>query len=295
MAGATAQDIDKNIVATVQPEVRFIDGVKEFSSTSRQGVAIMNVEFYPETDMQRAVGDVEAAVNALTTLPKESERPIISQETFFEPAASILISGPFEERALRAFAKQIRDGLLERGIDKINLEGYRDEEIWIEAHAAQLRRYADADEIAARVAGSSLDVPGGVLRGDVERQVRAVGLALTAEEVGAISLRNASDGRQLSVSDVARVTDTFDASQPEGWDGDDRAIRLTMMRTKNGDADRNNRNRAHYLAEVIKSLPPTLKVQLFDVNADKIVQRINVLLFNGLTGMIWCWPFCFCF
>ena len=80
--GATAQDIDKNIVATVQPEVRFIDGVKEFSSTSRQGVAVMNVEFYAETDMQRAVGDVEAAVNALTTLPKESERPIISQETF---------------------------------------------------------------------------------------------------------------------------------------------------------------------------------------------------------------------
>ncbi|MEC8565862.1 MAG: efflux RND transporter permease subunit, partial [Pseudomonadota bacterium] len=285
--GATAQDIDKNIVATVQPEVRFIDGVKEFSSTSRQAVAVMNVEFYPETDMQRAVGDVEAAVNALTTLPKESERPIISQETFFEPAASILISGPFEERALRAFAKQIRDGLLERGIDKINLEGYRDEEIWIEAHAAQLRRYAlTPDEIAARIAGSSLDVPGGVLRGDVERQVRAVGLALTAEEVGAISLRNASDGRYLSVSDVARVTDTFDSSQPEGWYGDDRAIRLTLMRTKNGDAIEITETARNYLAEVIKSLPPTLKVELFDVNADKIVQRINVLLFNGLTGML---------
>ncbi|GIR10275.1 MAG: hypothetical protein CM15mP21_5370 [Hyphomicrobiales bacterium] len=38
------------------------------------------------------------------------------------------------------------------------------------------------------------------------------------------------------MSDVARVTDTFDATQPEGWDGDDRAIRLTVMRTKNGDA-----------------------------------------------------------
>ena len=232
-----AQDVDKNIVATVQPEVRFIDGVKEFSGQSREGVALMNVEFYPETDMQRAIGDVEAAVNALTTLPKDAERPVISQETFFEPVVSVLVSGPFEERALRAFAKQIRDGLLERGIDKITLEGYRDEEIWIEARAAQLRRYAiSPDAIAERVAGSSLDVPGGVLRGAVERQVRAVGLALTAEEVGAISLRNAADGRQLLVSDVARVTDTYDASQPEGWAGDDRAIRLTLLRTKNGDA-----------------------------------------------------------
>ena len=37
--GASAQDIDKNIVGTVQPEVRFIDGVKEFSSQSRLGLA----------------------------------------------------------------------------------------------------------------------------------------------------------------------------------------------------------------------------------------------------------------
>ena len=89
--GATAQDIDRNIVATVQPEVRFIDGVKEFTSTSRQGVAYISVEFAQETEMQRAVREVEAAVNGLDTLPADSERPIIIQDTFFEPALSVLI------------------------------------------------------------------------------------------------------------------------------------------------------------------------------------------------------------
>ena len=285
--GATAQDIDRNIVATVQPEVRFIDGVKEFSSTSRQGVAYISVEFYPETEMQRAVREVEAAVNGLDTLPADSERPIIIQDTFFEPALSVLISGPFEERALRAYAKQLRDGLLERGIDKINLEGYRDEEISVEVHSSQLRRYGlSPNEIAARIAESSLDIPGGVLRGDVERQVRAVGLAVTAEEVMSISLRSSTDGGQLLVSDVARVTDNFDISQPEGWEGDNRAVRLIIMRTKNGDALEITETARAYISEVSRSLPPSLSVKIFDVNADKIVQRINVLLFNGLTGMV---------
>ena len=109
--GATAQDVDKNIVAAIQPEVRFIDGVKEFKSTSRNGLAAISVEFFPEADIQRAVGDVEAAVNAIPTLPKDAEKPIISQLSFFEPVVSILLSGPFEERALRAYAKQMRDGL----------------------------------------------------------------------------------------------------------------------------------------------------------------------------------------
>ena len=285
-AGASAQDVDKNIVATIQPEVRFIDGVKEFSSTSRQSVATISLEFMPQTDMQRAVGEVEAAVNALTTLPKDSEKPIISQVTFFESVASVLVSGPFEERALRAYAKQIRDGLLERGIDKIIFEGYRDEEVWVEAEAAQLRRYdMTPDEIGRKLAGSSLDVPGGVLRGAVERQVRAVGLAQTADEIGNIVVRAAPDGRLIRVSDVAQVSDTFDAGQPEGWSGDDRAIRLIVQRTKNGDSLQLTEVLREYIAEVGPSLPPTLKVEIFDVNADKIIERINVLLFNGVTGM----------
>ncbi|MDA8539816.1 efflux RND transporter permease subunit [Alphaproteobacteria bacterium] len=284
--GATAQDVDKNIVATIQPEVRFIDGVKEFKSTSRTGFAAITVEFYPEAEIQKAVGDVEAAVNAITTLPKDAEKPIISQTTFFEPVVSVLLSGPFEERALRAYAKQLRDGLLSAGVDKVVMDGFRDEEIWVEAQAAQLRRYnMTAQDIADKLAGSSLDVPGGILRGEVERQVRAVGLAQTAGDVSEISLRSSADGRQIKVGDVARVYETFDANAAEGWRGDNRAIRLTMQRTKNGDAlDMTDAVRA-YIAETLPSLPPTLKVEMFDVNADKIRQRINVLLVNGLGGM----------
>jgi multidrug efflux pump subunit AcrB len=285
--GASAQDVDKNIVATIQPEVRFIDGVKEFSATSRQSVAAMQLEFSPETDMQRAVGDVESAVNALITLPKDAERPIISQVTFFESVASVLITGPFEEAALRSYAKKIRDGLLERGIDKITFEALRDEEIWVEADSAQMRRYdMTPDDIGRKLASASLDVPGGVLRGSVERQVRAVGLAQTPDEISNIILRSTADGRQIRVADVARVTGTFDAGQAEGWSGENRAIRLIVQRTKNGDALDLTQTLRDYLDEIAPTLPPTLKVSIFDVLSDKIIERINVLLFNGFTGMV---------
>ena len=285
--GATAQDVDKNIVAAVQPEVRFIDGVKEFNAVSRNGYASMTVEFYPDTDMQRAIGDVEAAVNGLTTLPQQSEKPIISQETFFEPVVSVLVSGPFDERALRSYAKDIRDGLLDAGIDKVILDGYRDEEIWVEAQSAQLRRYdLTPQNIADRVAGSSLDVPGGVLRGEVERQVRAIGLAQTAADVEAIVLRSGADGRQITVGDVAAVRETFDAGAPEGFSEGERAIRLTVQRTKTGDSLDITATVRAYLEEARPSLPPTLNVVMFDVNADKIIERINVLLVNGFGGMV---------
>ena len=250
------------------------------------GFAAISVEFYPEVDIQRAVGDVEAAVNALSHCPKTRKNQLFRRDLFRAGGLHFACPARLKNVALRAYAKQVRDGLLNAGIDKIFMSGFRDEEIWVEAQAAQLRRYdMTAQDIANKLSSASLDVPGGVLRGEVERQVRAVGLALTAADVREIALRSTADGRQIKVGDVARVYETFDANAAEGWSGDHRAIRLTIQRTKNGDAlEMTDIVRAH-IDETLPSLPPTLKVEIFDVNADKIRQRINVLLVNGLGGM----------
>lgn len=286
-AGATPQDIDTNIIGVIEPEVRFIDSVKEVRALSREGFGTITLEFVPNADMQRATSDVEAAINAIETLPQDAEKPIIAQEAFHEEVASILVSGALEERALRRYAKNIRDGLLSAGVDKITLEGLRDEEIWVEVKPAQLRRYnLEIGDIGARIRNSSLDTPGGVLRGGIEKQVRAVGLAKSAADVAAIDLRNAADGRALQIGDVAHVSERFDAAQAEGFKGEHRAVRLTVQRTKTTDALATTKIIRDYLRDVRPTLPPSVKVELFDVQADKIVQRINVLVVNGFGGMV---------
>ena len=122
--GATAQDVDKNIVAAIQPEIRFLDGVKEVRSESRQNFAAITVEFEQEADMQRAVADIEAAVSALTTLPKQAERPIIKQEVFFEPIASLLISGPYDEAVCASMPKICAMVCLMSALIKLNLRRF---------------------------------------------------------------------------------------------------------------------------------------------------------------------------
>lgn len=285
--GAAAGDIDRNIVETVQSEVRFLEGVKQLTSSARSGVATLTIEFRRGTDMQKAKSEVEAAVSQLTTLPKDSERPIIAQTSWYEDVISVLVSGPFDERAIKSYAKDIRDDLLEAGVDRVTFQGLRDEEIWVEVRPSQLRRYdLSAGQIAARIAESSLDVPGGVLRGDIERQVRAMGLALTAREVGQIELRSAPDGSRLLVRDVAHVSETFDANEGTGWQGEHRAIRLNVLRTESSDSIATSEIVESYIEKIKPTLPPGLKVETFDVRADKITQRINVLVNNGAGGMI---------
>ena len=67
-SGASAEDVDKNIVQPLVPEIRPLSGVKKVSSTSSENLAVLQIEYEFGSDMQTALSDIEAVVNA-TDLP----------------------------------------------------------------------------------------------------------------------------------------------------------------------------------------------------------------------------------
>ena len=138
--GASAEDVDSNIVAAIEPEVRFLDGVKRVFSQSVEGIGSIIVEFEPGTNLDTALANVENSVDRVETLPEASEQPVVNRLYFYENIGNIVISGPFSEAALRAAAKDIRERLLAAGVDKVDLFGSRREEIWVEVGEGRLRQ-----------------------------------------------------------------------------------------------------------------------------------------------------------
>ena len=67
--GATAGDVDKNVVQAIEPEVRFINDVKRVRSSAFEGMASVSIEFEAGSDMQSGLSDVEAAISRIRTLP----------------------------------------------------------------------------------------------------------------------------------------------------------------------------------------------------------------------------------
>jgi len=130
--GASAEDVENNILDTLEPELRFLDNVHEVVSIAREGSGGITIEFEAGADMQKAQADIEQAISQVTTLPEESERPVVTRATIFDPVANVSVSGPFSEKVLKIYAKQLRDGLLKAGVARVQLEGARDEEIWIQ-------------------------------------------------------------------------------------------------------------------------------------------------------------------
>jgi multidrug efflux pump subunit AcrB len=285
--GASAEDIDDNIVQAIEPELRFLDGVKKVRSSSVEGVANISVEFLPSTDIQAALADVETAVGQVKTLPEDSEKPEIRRIVRYDSINRIVISGPYPESSLKAIAKRIRDELLDRGIDKVDLSGARDEEIWVEVPPTRLLQLdLKLADIAEKIRGTSQDLPSGDLAGSVKKSIRSIGIEKNAPGIGRIEIRSLQNGEKIFLKDVAKVRERFDDDQPTLERNGHRAIELHVQRALSADALEVADKVEGYLKELLPTLPPNLTVETFNVQSDLIRGRIALLLENGLSGLV---------
>ncbi|MEO1745789.1 MAG: efflux RND transporter permease subunit [Pseudomonadota bacterium] len=285
-SGASPEDVEQNVLAIVEPEVRFINGVDEINSYAREGTGSISLTFTEGYDMAKAVADVEDAARAITALPEDAEDPKVSASQFFDRVASISIGGDVAEATVRRTAKRIRDELIEGGIDRVTFTGLRSPELQIAISDYDLRRLGvTIDEVALAVTRASRDRPSGALDGDVERQLRTVAAETTPRALGDIEIRSFASGEKIFLRDVATIADTFDESGVRGLSKGGLAIELDIMATPTADTLTSNAILAAYVEELRPQLATGLDLQVYEVRAAALGDRIMLLIENGLTGL----------
>lgn len=284
--GASAEDVEKNILDSLEPELRFLDDLKEITSYAREGAGTIALEFYKSADMQKAQTDVEQAITSITTLPDESEEPVIKRSAIYEGVAKVAISGPFSEAAIKAYAKQIRDGLLNSGIDRVILNGVRDEEIWIEIREDELRRLGlSISTVAQRIRDETRDLPSGTVDGDLEIQLRALAARRRPEELANIEIIARDTGEKIFLKDIALIGTRFDKDGNTGLINGERAIELEIKRSASANTLKTMENFFEYIDKIRPTLPPSLKLHIYNVRGEAVKQRLSILINNGLQGL----------
>ncbi len=285
--GASSEDVDDAILAAVEPEVRFLEGVDRVVSVAREGSAVIVLEFDPSTNMQKALSDVDSALAGITTMPENSERPKITLRRFYDRIAKISLSGPFSERALRVYAKKIRDDLIERGIDRVTFNGMRDEEIEVVVPERELRRLnLTVNDVAVRVNRNTLDRPSGRIDGKVERQIRAAADRETPQSLAEIEVKTFPSGERVTLGEIGTISRKMDETQARGFASGRPGIEIVVWRADTADTLKSAEVLETYLAELKPLLPPTLKLERYEARADLLLERIMLLVKNGATGLV---------
>lgn len=284
--GASAEDVDSNLVAAIEPEVRFLDGVDDIRSVAFEGAAVVSLEYEPGSDMQSALSTVESAISGITTFPDEAEEPVIKRIMRYDLISRLVISGPYSEASLKVIAKQMRDDLLNMGIDKIDIRGIRDEEIWVEIDPARLRQLdMTLGEIAQAIGGRNQDLPSGKV-GDGQIRIRTMGQVEQAQALEDLIIKANPSGVHIRLRDIASVREAFNKDQATLLRKGQRAVELSIQRSLNADALELARIIDNYLKDTLPTLPSQLNVERYGIQSEPIKERISLLLENGLSGLV---------
>lgn len=289
-SGAAAEDIASSIILPVEEELKSLTGIDTLYSTAQQGSASIRMEVDENTDVDYLLDEVKQKIDSVRgELPSDVEEPLVQRIIRYEQIASLIISsknGSLEE--LRPFAQRFEQELLDLGINKIDFTGLPDKQISIELPAAQLH---ELDMTMAQVANNirlrSLDLPAGTAaKGDGSRQIRSLNQQRDVEGFRQLPVITDKDGRLVRLGDIADVSLAVKDKQVLLKYQGNPAVMLQLRRTETQDTLESAEILNQWLDKTRPKMPSDIQMVTYDERWQPVKQRINLLLKNGLSGLL---------
>ena len=287
--GAAPQEVEEGVVIKVEEAIQDIDGIVEINSVAREGMGTVTAEVAIGKDIIEILGEIKTRVDAISTFPALTEKPIIYKQELPFHIVFVSIYGALDDFARKLIAQEVRDELMTiPEVNQVQILGDRDYEISIEVSEHVLRKYGlTMSEISQAIKNSSIDMPGGTIKsesGDI--LLRTEGQVYTGQEFADLVLRTYADGTRLVLGDIATIVDGFVETEGYGrFNGQPTAI----LRVLAGGAQ-NELTAAAAVKEYIEkksgSLPDGVKMETWIDSAWYLQGRLDMMMKNMLQGAL---------
>ena len=77
--GAAPEEVEEGVVIRIEEAIQDIQGIKEISSTASEGLGTVSLELELGEDVSEILSEVKTKVDAISTFPNLTEKPIISK------------------------------------------------------------------------------------------------------------------------------------------------------------------------------------------------------------------------
>jgi len=287
--GAAPEEVEEGVVIKIEEAVQDIDGIKKIRSQASEGFGQVTIEVELDADLDEVLNEVKTRVDAISTFPALTEKPVIFKQEMENPVTMIAINGDLDAFARKAIAQEVRDELMQLpAVNKVRYMGDRPYEISIEVSEQTLRKYGlTMSEISQAVKNSSVDMPGGTIKtdgGDI--LLRTKGQVYTGSDFGQLVLRTFPDGTRLTLKDIATIRDGFVES--DGWGRFNGRPTATLQVVSGGDQNELETAAAvkEYIAEKSKTLPEGVRMDTWIELSKYLEGRLAMMYDNMFWGAV---------
>ena len=290
--GASPEDVEKSVTNVIEEELLSVSGLKEITSTSREGISSIIVTLEADLkDVTTVKNDVRNAINRVKAFPEEvTELPRVIDFNVTEfPVITINIdstSGNFNQ------ARQITDELQVaisriKGVAQVDNPSYLDSEIQIKVNPDKLDKYnISVNEVISTISTRNARFTvGGNNQESLEKNIVILSEFESIDDIKDVVIKSSFDGPVIRLGDIAEVfrgqEEETSITRVNGTKG----FVLQVKKQPQADIIRTVKRIRERVAELQKNIPDDINIFYTDDSSEAVANRLEIIIKNGYIGL----------
>lgn len=207
--GTPAADIEALVTNEIERGLNSLENVEKITSTSREGVSSVVVEFEASADLDTSIQDLKDKINTIkSNLPEDTNDPFVTEVNFVDqPIMTISLSAPLTDTEFTDLAKVVEDEVEGvSGVSRVETQGVRNREVAIIVNQSALVQYdLSLNDVIQAVRNANLTFPIGQIKNNgISYNVAFEGDIRNISEIGSIGITTRG-GQPVYIRDVATI------------------------------------------------------------------------------------------
>jgi len=286
--GAAPSEMEVAIAVPVEAALYSLDGISKINTYIRSGWIRVRAELDPGAIPQKIYQDAQQAVNRISSFPAGMEQPQVKLDTRIADVMELIVHADLERFALKRLTEQIRDRILQSPyISQVKLRGIPQEEIHVEIAQSDLQSYdLTLSKVAAMLKKNVVEQSAGKIKansGDILVSVDQ--REFWAQDLGNVPLISDKSGDQLTLADIATVSEGFADTRDLVTYNGQLSAQLNIYRTGEQTPSQIADAIQAMWPEIQAILPPNAGIAIVDDDAKNYQKRLRLLLNNAFLGL----------
>ena len=290
--GASPEDVEKSVTNVIEEELLSVSGIKEITSSSREGISSIIVTLEADLkDVTTVKNDVRNAVNRVKAFPEEvTDLPQVIDFNVTEfPVVTLNVdstSGNFNQ------ARQITDELQVaisriKGVASVDNPSYLDSEIQIKVNPDKLDKYKMSinEVISAISSRNARFTVGGNNQESLEKNIVILSEFESIDDIKDVVIKSSFDGPVIRLDDIAEVfrgqEEETSITRVNGTKG----FVLQVKKQPQADIIRTVKRVRERVAELKKNIPDDINIFYTDDSSEAVSNRLDIIIKNGYIGL----------
>lgn len=273
--GSNGTEIETNVSKLLENSLNSVEGLKEITSTSKDNISLVVLEFEWGYDLDEAVNDIRSSIDMVyDNLPDNVSRPLIFKfNTSMMPIMQYAITAEDSYPGLEKILDDNVVNVLNRidGIGNLSLAGAPKRYVYIDLDPQQLEAYnLSVEAVGQAVSANNINLASGSVKtGKEQYQLRVQSEFIESKEMNDIVVTTTPAGKQVFVRDLATVRDTIkDVTLEEKINGKD-GVRLVVMKQSGANTVQICHDVKNELEKIKPQLPPDIEfTEIYDSSVD---------------------------